>query len=422
MKVLWITNIPIAKHRDMLGIGLGQSGGWMETTYAALRENCNIQLGVVTVYNCSEIKRDIDMHNSFYILPMKESLANYDVLSDFNRQQWRTVIEEFKPDVIQLWGTEFAHGLCAINCAPNIPCVVYIQGMMSQIFNHSLGAIPFFDLLKYTTFKDLYDKKTFWHQRRKYKSKAIVEADILSKASGVIVENEWCSDNCIAIADNLKIYKSLLPINPLFSQYQWNINSIKHHTIFTTAGPSPIKGHHLLFKAISIVALAYPDVKLIIPGANFYFGDSFSRRIKRESYPNYLLALLKKFKIENNVEFIGRLSPNEMALNMQSCHVFAMPSAIENHSSTLIEAMMVGAPSVSAYVGGVSEYLVNGKNGFMSRFDEPEVMAANIIKIFRYEELAIQLSKNAIKDTREIRLAIDLEKDYNHIYSDLMKL
>lgn len=421
MRVLWITNIPIAKHREMLGIELGQSGGWMETTYAALRDNRNIQLGVATVFNCAEIKRDKDTHHSFYVLPMKESIANYNVSSKFNCQQWRIVVDEFKPDVIQLWGTEFSHGLCAINNAPNIPCVVYIQGMMSQIYNHSLGSIPFSDLLKYTTLKDIYDKKTFWHQKKKYKLKANVEAEILSKVSGVIVENEWCADNCIAVSNDIKVYKSLLPINPIFSKYQWNIKAITPHTIFTTAGPSPIKGHHLLFKAINIVAKAFPNVKLLIPGANFFFDDSFSRKIKRESYPNYLLALIKKYDIAKNVEFIGRLTPEQMAQNMQNCHVFAMPSAIENHSSTLIEAMMVGTPSVCTYVGGVSDYLINGVNGFINRYDEPEVMAANIMKIFSDDSLAQKISEASFSSTRQTRLSMNLAKDYAMIYANLIK-
>ncbi len=57
MRVLWITNTPIAKHREMLGVSLGQSGGWMEASYVALRDVDGIILGVVTVYSGTEIKK-----------------------------------------------------------------------------------------------------------------------------------------------------------------------------------------------------------------------------------------------------------------------------------------------------------------------------------------------------------------------------
>ena len=58
------------------------------------------------------------------------------------------------------------------------------------------------------------------------------------------------------------------------------------------------------------------------------------------------------------------------AQEMETANVFVMPSSIENHSSTLIEAMIVGVPCVASDVGGISELITHGKTGFLYRFEE----------------------------------------------------
>ena len=55
--------------------------------------------------------------------------------------------------------------------------------------------------------------------------------------------------------------------------------------------------------------------------------------------------------------------------------VFVLSSSIENHASSLKEAMMVGTPSIATFVGGVPEYVRHGENGFLYRFEEYEIMA-----------------------------------------------
>ena len=158
---------------------------------------------------------------------------------------WKKVIEDFRPDVIHLWGTEFSHGLCALKVAGDIPSVAYLQGMMSQVCYHYMSQIDLWDRIKSTTFRDIMLRQTFWNQRKKQERRALIEIDILKKVRAVIVENQWCANNCRLINRNLKVYKSLLPINPVFANYDWNINTIKRHSIFTVAGETPIKGFHM---------------------------------------------------------------------------------------------------------------------------------------------------------------------------------
>lgn len=420
MRVLWITNIPIAEHREMLGLPLSQSGGWLETAYSIFRGCDAINLGVATIYQGQVLKKEVDGNHTFYLVPSDTNISDYNSNSRVNLNNWESVINDFNPSVIHIWGTEFGHGLCALKVRKNIPSVVYIQGMMSQIFNHADGGISFRDQLKSTTLIDIFRRQTYWDEVKSMEKRAKNEREILQLVDGVIVENKWCADNCTIISKHCKVFNSFLPINPVFSKYNWNPLEIEPYTIFTTAGANPMKGHHILLKALAMVVKEYPETRLIIPGMNFYYESGLKNSLKRRSFPRYLLQIIRKNNLEKNVIFIGTLSPEQMAQNMKQCNVFAMPSAIENHSSSLIEAMMVGAPSVSSYVGGVAEYLENGVNGYLYRYDEPASLAAQIIKLFSNRELAVTLSANARKSTRDVRCHINLIDDFSIAYSTIV--
>jgi glycosyltransferase involved in cell wall biosynthesis len=413
MRVLWITNSPIAKHRDMLGgAAIGQSGGWMVTSYAALQNVDELTLGVATSYNGDAIKKEYDDKNVFYLVPLIGDRAK-DISSDEkNLRYWRKVIEDFRPDVIHLWGTEFSHGLCALKAARDTPSVAYIQGLMSQISYHFLAQISLEDQIKSTTLRDIYLRQCYWDQVKKQENRAKIEQEILKRVKAVIVENEWCANNCRLTNRNLKVYKSLLPINPIFAEYDWDISSIKRHSIFTVAGNYPHKGFHMLLRSLAIVVKYYPDTVVYIPGA-------VTRSNQRSSYHKYTQSLINKYGLTSNLQYLGKLTPEDMAKQMKSCNVFVLPSSIENHSSTLIEAMMVGAPSVASCVGGVSEYLKNGENGFLYRFEEYQTAATLIMDVFENDRLAVEVSKEAMFRTRKDRLSIDLKKDFITCYKAL---
>lgn len=414
MRVLWITNIPVAEHRKMLGLPLNQSGGWIEASYAAIKNNKNLTLGVVTTYAGNDIKRGQDGHHSFYVIPCIGNRVKDISDNSQNRHLWRIVMDDFNPDCIHLWGTEFSHGLCALKVAQNIPAVVYIQGMMSQIAFHFLDGISLSDQILSTTLRDIVLRQCYWNLSKRQKIRACIEEQIIKRVQGVIVENRWCSGNCRLINKDIKVFKSLLPVNPIFAEYQWTVDNMQPHSIFTVAGNSPIKGFHVLLKTLSLLVERYPDVKVYVPGGS-------NRSIRRSSYYKYTQNLINKYNLKDHIVYLGRLSPKEMAMQMAVCNVFVMPSSIENHSSTLIEAMMVGTPCVSSYVGGVSDYLIDGVNGLFYRFDEYQTAASQIMRIFDNRNLSIELSENARNKTRNDRINIDLVNDFITCYNSVIR-
>ena len=427
MKILWIINTPFGLHFDLLGKACNHSsGGWYNVAYEALKDSPLIQLHIVALGRTNKIISKSDTFgNHFYILPGNYTRNDINFDSKTNQNLWKEIINIVNPHIVQLWGTEFQHGLCAIQQIHNIPILVYMQGVMSEIAYYLKAGIDDKTIRKHQTLRSILLKRdSIFKQQRLYNQMSNTELNILKLAKNVIVENDWCEGICKAnTGKDLNIYKSKLPINPIFHQYQWKSQDIEPHTIFTNAGGSIIKGHHILFKALKIVIKEYPDVKVRIPGGDniAILRNGFKNFIKRDDYSNYLRKLIISNNLENNIEWVGKMHQTEMAELIKRSNVYVMPSAIENHSSSLIEAMIIGIPSISSYVGGVTDFAIHNSNCLLYRFDDYKSLAANIIKLFQNPDLCNKLSKGSqiIREKRSIsNIKTEFISIYNSLYSN----
>ena len=182
------------------------------------------------------------------------------------------------------------------------------------------------------------------------------------------------------------------------------------HTIMCPAADYPVKGLHMLLKALALVKNYYPDVKLFVPGAPLKKANTLKLKLKQCGYDKLISKMLKDLDLTDNVIYTGRLTADEMAEKMSRVNCFAMTSSIENHSSTLKEAMTVGVPCIASYVGGVPEYAVDGENCLLYRFEDYEVLAQNICKLFENEDLRAKFSQAAKNKMRASKEENDYEK------------
>lgn len=106
--------------------------------------------------------------------------------------------------------------------------------------------------------------------------------------------------------------------------------------LFGTVGNSrPIKGHDVLVEAFAPVAADYPDTHLVI------VGDGPSR-------PD-LERRIRALDLEGRVYLAG--SRTNVAAFLERLDVFVLPSRAEGMSNALLEAMMLGKPSIATPFG-----------------------------------------------------------------------
>ena len=97
-----------------------------------------------------------------------------------------------------------------------------------------------------------------------------------------------------------------------------------------------------------------------------------------------------------------------------------MPSSIENAPSSLAEGGLVGTPTIATFVGGNMEMLEHNKDGFLYCYNEPNMLAEYITRIFESDELAMQLSQHARETARLRHDPATLEKTILNIYETLI--
>lgn len=113
-----------------------------------------------------------------------------------------------------------------------------------------------------------------------------------------------------------------------------------------------------------------------------------------------LRLLAKNLAIAHSVRFRGYLSQPEMASLLKEASVFARPSRSEGFGNSFIEAMACGIPVVGTPVGGIPDFLIDGKTGCMCKTEDPVSLADSIEKILSDKALYAQLVLGGLDTAR----------------------
>jgi glycosyltransferase involved in cell wall biosynthesis len=94
------------------------------------------------------------------------------------------------------------------------------------------------------------------------------------------------------------------------------------------------------------------------------------------------------------VRFLGRMSADDVALEMSKARVVAHPSLVpEGFGLVGIEAMQVGRPVVGFGLGGCAEWLINGETGLVADQTTARSLAASLDEVLRDGALADRLGE-----------------------------
>lgn len=133
-------------------------------------------------------------------------------------------------------------------------------------------------------------------------------------------------------------------------------------------------------------------------------------KLKRR-HPNYSLIIVGDGPAEvvnslkrlaepiPDIHFTGFLLGETKANVLASCDVFCSPSPYETFGLTGVEAMASGVPVVMVNSGGVSEYILDGVNGYFVPPDEVEALANCLEKVLSSDNT--ELIQRALQDANQ---------------------
>lgn len=415
MKILCIVNNLMPKLAEKTGIKGSTSGSWLIDITERLSKTEGVSLAIATVGGDKFQKIEID-GIIYYLLPGNgKNLLFY---TKKYEKLWKNIAQDFNPDVVHLYGTEYSHGLSFLRANPNVPAVVSLQGILYRIKDVLFDGLPKRFDLKYATLKERLKFSGLYPRYLLYKKNCKNEKEILNRVKYASNVNFWDYSVAKSINPKLKFYQIEYNLRKSFYESKkWNIENIERQSIFVAPGANPVKGLHVLLKAIALLKKDYPSVKLTVPAVT----ESNGKLFPKTGYLKFINKLLNKLDVRENVEFVGSLSERQMVDFMLKSNALVVPSQIEGTSLVLREGAYLGVPTVASFRGGMADFIEDKSSGFLYDFPEYSYLAMRLGQIFDDDSLAKKLSKNAIIKATN---AHEPEKNYLdtlNMYQEIIK-
>jgi glycosyltransferase involved in cell wall biosynthesis len=111
---------------------------------------------------------------------------------------------------------------------------------------------------------------------------------------------------------------------------------------------------------------------------------------------SHIAGMVKRFSLEGNVTFLGRVTRQEIVDRMASCTVYVLPSISEALPTyALLEAMSSGAATIISDISGSKEIFSSSQPALLVPPKDPASLAGAIERLLNNETLRTQLGKDA---------------------------
>ena len=369
MNILWLCNLIIPQAAEELGIQGIPKEGWVEGLLSAMAPDLEgnklaIAFPVPEEHDGKKGSFAIGengpsiFYYCFYEDTVHPEINDYTLVSRMNR-----ILDEYRPDVIHIFGTEFPHALAMGKAACDDDfhfhpgknrLLITFQGVCAAIAADYMACLPE-KVISSVTFRDTVRRDSIKQQQEKFHARALNELAAVGYAGHIGGRTSFDRKWAERLGPDAVYHYAGEVMRPVF--YEPVKEDIKRdrNVIFITGADYPLKGFHILLK--SLKGINWPELKIRVAGQDIVSKS----KIKISEYGKYLGELIKECGLEGKVEFLGRISASQMREEYLKCGMYICPSTIENSPNSMVEAALLGAPVIAARVGGIPDVLEDGE-------------------------------------------------------------
>ncbi|MFN3998116.1 glycosyltransferase family 4 protein [Algoriphagus sp.] len=363
MKILWFTNTPSLYDQ---GHHHYHGGGWIESLEELVRDQKGIDLAVSFFHKFDKEKIVKNRTTYFPILRNPKIINPFKVIINNWRGRFEDhvfdnkflkIINDFKPDVIHVFGTEGPFS--KIQMLTKVPVVIHVQGVLNPCLNSYYPVNQSDWSFVFNTsylFNNLIGNSPNFEKKR-FSTKAKREQDFLSNAKFIMGRTNWDKMLAKLYNPNVQYFHIDEVLRPVFYQIEFisKQHPDKRFKIISTLSPTIYKGIDVILKtARQLKKLTNIDFQWEIIGL-----EKSSKLLK------HFESTEKIMHQDVNIICRGRKKPEEMIELMQSTDVFVHPSYIDNSPNSVCEAQMLGLSVIACDVGGISTLVQDGETGFL---------------------------------------------------------
>lgn len=376
MKILWLCNVMLPVIAEQLNMEASNKEGWLSGLADVVlkkRAENGIELAVASPAPDSVFAEGDEVCRKEVMTPdgkltyfgFREDTTRPDVYDEGLEERLRRITENFQPDVVHCFGTEYPHTLAMCRAFPKKNrLVISIQGLCAVYANTYFANLPE-KVIHSVTLRDFLKKDSLVEQQRKFAQRGRMEIEAVGLAGNISGRTEWDKFYAKEWNPQANYYHLNETLRPDFYRESWKAENCIPHSVFISQGDYPIKGLHYMLKALPAIKVEYPDVRVYVAGNSIVNYQTLKQKLKISAYGKYLRSLMRKNGLEDTVVFLGKLNAAQMKERYLSSHLFVCCSTIENSPNSLGEAMLLGMPCVSADVGGISSIFTGGKDGIL---------------------------------------------------------
>lgn len=382
MRILWFSPTPSLFTSKRWG---HNGGGWISSLQNIIQPDNNIDLGVAFEYAGNA---DNEMIDNVMYYPISTSFGISEKLQSVkkhNKQINRSlqIIDDFKPDIIQLFGSESWYGLLANHTTT--PIVIHMQGSLPSYYNarYPVGMSVWNKILSSKT--TLKQKLFAFRIDSTFHKKALQEKEILKANLYFMGRTHW--DKAIVQfynpTANYFVCQEALRDSFTSASDKWQFkerNKIK--LVSVISGP--------LYKGVDVVL---KTAKLLKENTSLDFEWNVCGTDKIGFFEN-------TYKIKSkdvNVRMLGILGQEDLYKQLMDSTFYIHPSYIDNSPNSICEAQILGLPIIATNVGGVSSLITDHETGFLVPANDPLMIASIIVK-YRDDNIVLQkISEAGVK-------------------------
>lgn len=407
MRVLWFSVVPLLYEKNF-------SGSWIDSLRKVVREYApEIDLGIAFEYKDNKGFKECKDGITYYPIYDKEIRKFRSKLKVQNR--WclleplaLKIIEDYKPDIIQCFGSEWPFGLVAEKV--KIPIVIHMQGFLNIYSSIGRTTSSAMDFLRFYHFNLLSFFRYFYIRRLKSDASNTQEKKIMSRNRYFMGRTDWDRRIVKYYSPNARYFHCEEAIREEIKDCtrRWTFLSRQKMILVTISSASGLKGNNLILNTAKILTEMNFDFEWRVAG-------------NKESFSFYE----KKMGIKHSdvgIKLLGYLSAAEIADELCSAEAYVHTSIIDNSPNSLCEAQLMGCPVVSTFVGGIPNLVKNGETGILYPYNEPHTLAFILMDLHNNENILTSLSKQEMEQSHsrhdKAMIATKLQKIYAEIQKD----
>lgn len=387
MKVLWFSVTPALYAQST---STYNGGGWIAALESMVKKNPGIELGIAF-----ELQQDPPVFKAeqdgvaYYPITIKRTIKEkirerytYKSKDALILASCVKIIEDFQPDLIHIWGSEWGFGL--LYQYTRIPIVIHMQGCWPPYRNASYppGCSYAGDLLQsWWNPKKIVGKML---QERLSKERAEREEQILSHTTYFMGRTQWDYALTKLYAPNSTYFYCPEALRPdiMSLPLRWKLQKHDRFMLVTVGGGQTLKGMDAVLRtAFLLKKWSHIDFEWRLVGPSL--GDlCYYER-------------LTKIKANNvHVVPLGKKSAREVGDELLKADLYVHTAYIDNSPNAVCEAQYLGLPIISTNVGGIrSLFAEDYPQRLLVPANDPYYLASTLEATLTDDKLLMELSE-----------------------------